>query len=271
MEYIPLEGEVANVIGGQVLTFNGTSPSLSTTTSLVVIIMFMLIGGAAFYRYVMAGVYRLEASESGIRKSNEAFKGATLGILGVFLMFLIFFTFNRDILLSDVGLGVFRNDSVTGSGGGLIGQPPNIPPVDPSAPAPPSGSIQQRIFSAANSYRGASTRNVPFTDNGRKACAYAVNEVLKMAGLSPIGNLSVVVMEGELRKGRGVHIPTNKGGPGDIVIVTGAGNHVGICMSTGCTQVLSNSSSNASFSWVSGPNFEPSYKNLQGRVYRILN
>jgi hypothetical protein len=85
-------------------------------------LFFMAIGGAAFYRYLMAGIYRLEASEGGVRRSNEAFKGATLGILGVFLMFLIFFTFNRDMLLSDVGLDALRTTSPsvkTTSGGTL--------------------------------------------------------------------------------------------------------------------------------------------------------
>jgi hypothetical protein len=81
----------------------------------------MLIGGAAFYRYAMAGIYRLEASENGVRKSNEAFRDATLGLLGVFLMFLIFFTFNRDLLSSDIGLSTLRVPPATGTvGGGTV-------------------------------------------------------------------------------------------------------------------------------------------------------
>lgn len=118
--YAPLEENLTAAVGVTIPTFEGASPTLSTTTSLITIIFFMLIGGAAFYRYVMAGIYRLEASENGVRKSNEAFKGATFGVLGVFLMFLIFFTFNRDILLSDVGLGALRSGGVARSGSAVL-------------------------------------------------------------------------------------------------------------------------------------------------------
>jgi hypothetical protein len=45
----------------------------------------------------------------------------------VFLMFLIFFTFNRDILLSDVGLGALRGGGVVSGGGGQISPTPTGP------------------------------------------------------------------------------------------------------------------------------------------------
>jgi hypothetical protein len=270
MEHSPLEPDFLKAVDIAAPSFSGASPSFASAIALITVILLMLVGGAAFYTYLMAGIHRLEASENGVRKSNEAIRNATYGLLGVFLMFLIFGTFNRDLLVGDVGLGAFRSQGGT-SGGSILNLPQNIPPIDPSTPAPQSGSIQERIFSAATSYRGTSTRNVPQTEGGRKACAYAVNEVLKMAGVAPMGGLSVVNMEAELRKGRGAHIPTSKAVPGDLVIVTGAGNHVGICLSAGCTEVISNSSSNASFSWISGPNFTPSYRGLQGRVYRVTN
>ncbi|MBP6888196.1 MAG: hypothetical protein KBC21_00690 [Candidatus Pacebacteria bacterium] len=109
--YAPLQETILNDLDQTAPSFTGDSPSLSVTTSLIATLFFMLIGGAAFYRYAMAGIYRLEASENGIRRSNEAFKGATLGVLGIFLMFLIFFTFNRDLLLSDVGLSSLEVDA----------------------------------------------------------------------------------------------------------------------------------------------------------------
>lgn len=269
--YAPLETKLLTDVGIEATSFSGVSQTLSPTTSLIVTIFFMLIGGAAFYRYAMAGIYRLEASENGVRKSNEAFKSATLGVLGVFLMFLVFFTFNRDILLSDVGLGSLEVPRAPASTGGVVTTPPQIATVDPSVTAPPSGTIQQKIATAANSFRGTST-NVPGTNNGRSACAYAVNEVLKLAGLSPMGGLSVVNMESALIGGRGKQIPITQAVPGDLVIVTsGSGNHVGVCISNGCSSALSNSSSNAAFSWVSGPDFGPSYKAGVGRIYRVTN
>ncbi len=120
MDYKPLEPKITSSVGLDAVSFSGTSPTLSTATTLITIILFMLIGGAVFYRLLMAGIYRLEASENGVRKSNEAFKGATFGVLGVFLMFLIFFTFNRDILLSDVGLGALRSSEGVRSGGAAV-------------------------------------------------------------------------------------------------------------------------------------------------------
>jgi hypothetical protein len=111
----------------------------------------MLIGGAAFYRYVMAGIYRLEASENGVRKSNEAFKGATFGVLGVFLMFLIFFTFNRDILLSDVGLGALRGGGVVSGGGGVLS---GVPVAPSRSGGSPSCSTKEEVITKLSSTSG---------------------------------------------------------------------------------------------------------------------
>ncbi len=67
----------------------------------------------------------MEASESGIRKSNETFKKTTLGLLGVFALFLIIATLNSQLLTGDVGIsslgvsGVRSGTAVnTGSGSG---------------------------------------------------------------------------------------------------------------------------------------------------------
>lgn len=269
--YAALEDKLLTEVGLQAPSFDGASQTLSPTTSLIATLFFMLIGGAAFYRYTMAGIYRLEASEAGVRKSNEAFKAATYGVLGIFLMFLIFFTFNRDILLSDVGLSALKVPAAPASTGGVTTGPSQTPPLDPNAVVPQSGSIQERIATAANAFKGTST-NVPGTNNGRSACAYAVNEVLKRAGLSPMGGLSVTAMEAALNGGRGQQIPIAQSVAGDLLIVTsGSGNHVGVCISSGCSSVLSNSSSQAAFTWVSGPSFSPSYNAGVGRTYRVNN
>lgn len=131
-----------------------------------------------------------------------------------------------------------------------------------------SGDIQQRICAAATAYRGANTSAGP--SNGVLACAWAVNNVLRNASVGTVDGDSVRTMEGVLRTGRGTRVAQNAAVCGDLVLVTGQRNHVGICMNPGCSQVLSNSSSRKSFSWQSGPTFAPSYNDPNFRIYRIV-
>jgi len=131
---------------------------------------------------------------------------------------------------------------------------------------PAAGTVQAKISSAANSYQGVSTAAGP--SGGSKACAWAVNNNLTNAGVPTLDGDSVPGMEVSLKGGRGTQINQSSAGPGDIVIEAGGG-HVGICQNVGCTQVISNSSSKASFSWVSGPDFAPSYSNGPGRFYHL--
>lgn len=132
-----------------------------------------------------------------------------------------------------------------------------------------AGNIQQRICTAARNYRGTSTAAGP--SGGRLACAWAVNNVLANANVSRVDGDSVRDMESVLRGGRGARIEASAAQCGDIVLVTGASNHVGICLNAGCSQVISNSSSRRSFSWMSGPTFAPSYNNPNYKIYRISN
>lgn len=132
-------------------------------------------------------------------------------------------------------------------------------------------TIPGRICAAASQSQGMSSRNAAGTNGGRLACAWAVNQVLSRAGVRPMGGLSVRAMEGALRSGRGMQIQQNSARCGDIVLVTGSrSNHVGICMNAGCTRVISNSSSRASFNWISGPQF-PGYASTPYRIYRVRN
>ncbi len=110
--YTPLQPDYLTSLGAKPQDLFSATPALGVTTSLVATILFMFIGGAAFYRYGMAGLYRMESSDNGIRKSNEAIRGATLGILGIFIMFLFFFTFNRDMIRSDIGLSILSVGNV---------------------------------------------------------------------------------------------------------------------------------------------------------------
>ena len=125
---------------------------------------------------------------------------------------------------------------------------------------------QGNISQAADAYIGQSTAAGP--GGGNVACAWAVNNVLQAAGVAPVDGNSVAAMENVLRNGRGDLVNQSSAMPGDVVIQAGD-SHVGICQNVGCTQVISNSSSKASFSWVSGPDFSPSYSGGTGRIYRV--
>jgi len=126
------------------------------------------------------------------------------------------------------------------------------------------------IAVAAAAYQGASTSAGP--GGGNVACAWAVDNVLKGAGLSPLANdANVQTMENSLTTGgRGMAITNQSSAqPGDIVI-QGNDGHVGICQNAGCTSVLSNSSSNASFTNVTNVNFNRTDVG-QSRIYRVTS
>jgi hypothetical protein len=80
----------------------------------------------------------------------------------------------------------------------------------------------------------------------------------------------VAGMESALRSGRGTQLDQASTMPGDIAVQAGA-SHVGICLNQGCTRVISNASGPALFSWISGPDFAPSYTGGVGRFYRVNN
>ena len=101
------------------------------------------------------------------------------------------------------------------------------------------------IAAAAAAYQNTNTSGGP--DGGNLACAWAVNNVLKNAGIPPIDGDSVPAMEQALAGGRGTQVQQSGAQAGDIVILGGM-SHVGICYDANCTQVISNSSSNATFS-----------------------
>jgi hypothetical protein len=125
------------------------------------------------------------------------------------------------------------------------------------------------IAAAALAYRGTDTSAGP--DGGNKACAWAVNNVLASAGVAPIDGASVENMETALSSGRGSLVGTDQNTsntqPGDIVIwKSSTFSHVGICVDSGCSQVISNSSGNASFTNVTPVNFNGSWN---ARIYHV--
>jgi hypothetical protein len=160
-----------------------------------------------------------------------------------------------------------------GSGAGNTNTP--VPVVTP----PGAGELQDRVAQEARKAFGTMSTASHSPGGGALACAWAVNQILSRAGVSPINGDSVVSMQNVLNGGRGTRVNQSEAKAGDLVLVTGAqtrtgsnnANHVGICMNNGCSQVMSNSSSRRSFSWPSGPTFAPSYVNGQPVFYRINN
>ncbi|MEO1744308.1 MAG: hypothetical protein AAFR99_21210, partial [Cyanobacteria bacterium J06629_9] len=142
----------------------------------------------------------------------------------------------------------------------------NGQPCTPQA----SGALSQRLFQSMGQMGRFNTAAGP--DGGNLACAWAVNRVLSNAGIQPIGSNPNYVpsVEADLRGGRGTQIGQSQAAPGDIVIASNVG-HIGICLNQGCTQVRSNSSSRAQFTWDSNFNFNGVYGGGQSRVYRLKN
>ena len=96
------------------------------------------------------------------------------------------------------------------------------------------------------------------------ACAWAVNIVLKAAIGHAIGGDAVSGVEAELQGGQGMRVKVGEEKAGDIALIPS--HHIGIVIGKGTT--LSNSSSHASFSWVSDLSFNPSYGGTP-HIYRV--
>ena len=128
--------------------------------------------------------------------------------------------------------------------------------VDPPGPAPGVGDdINAKMFAAAKAFVGHVTRNVPGTDHGNLACAWAVNEVTRIALGKPISSeggkngLSTVGIFDALKARHTKLNSANDAKAGSIIIAPTQGSnhgHVGIVgITTGGvndTQVFSNKS-----------------------------
>ena len=146
-----------------------------------------------------------------------------------------------------------------------------------------NSSINQRIYKAALAFRGTSTANGP--DGGANACAYAVNQVLIKAGLQPLANNSYSVDEcvAALNAGQGTLITNPAQVENGDLFVQGLGNsasgqkHIGIVVGQSSDPssiiLLSNSSSQAAFSWQTSNAALTSYynPNLPTGFYRYRN
>ncbi|MFM5958156.1 MAG: hypothetical protein ACKOQ2_13500, partial [Dolichospermum sp.] len=128
----------------------------------------------------------------------------------------------------------------------------------------------QKIIDSVNELGNFSTKDGP--EKGNKACAFAVNKVIKNAGLNPVGKNPKYVpsVEADLKSGRGEKIKQSEAKAGDLAISSNTG-HIGICLNDGCTKIRSNSSSKAQFKWDSNDNFDGYYGKGNTRFYRLKN
>ncbi len=118
--YTSLEPSFSSALGVSAPTFKtGDALSLFTSTSFLYSLGIMLSVVAAGVMYARAGVWRMEASERGVKRSNEEIKRTTLGLFGVLSLFAIIYTFNADLLTGNVGLAGLKAGPVAGAGGGI--------------------------------------------------------------------------------------------------------------------------------------------------------
>lgn len=125
------------------------------------------------------------------------------------------------------------------------------------------GAKNSTIYKAARDLYGMSSANAPGTNGGRLACVWAVNAVLKRAGVANLWkhSLAVKAAKAALLKA-GYKIAQAEARPGDIALWDGAGGkqHIGIVMANGGASILSNSSSKATFTWTApSGSYEPYY------------
>jgi len=139
----------------------------------------------------------------------------------------------------------------------------NIPDGDPTGDF--SGDANS-LADAASELKGLSSRGGP--DGGRNACVWAVNKVFAKAGIKTPwgGSLYVPTAEQQMIKAGYQQIPEGERKAGDIYITAGQA-HVGIVLKNG--NILSNSSSRASFAWEGPPSQYNNEYGGSGRYYRI--
>lgn len=154
-----------------------------------------------------------------------------------------------------------KNISTTASTQGAPASPPPLPkatsmPAD-CGTAPPGGSMQQRIGDAAKAFVGTITCGLHGAP-GSEACMASVNQILINAGVAPLGPgpFGSNYIPTAVASGRMQPIPQSATVPGDLVVTRSrddSDEHIGVCETYGCTDVLSNASHDCTFGWESGP------------------
>jgi hypothetical protein len=160
--YTSLEPAYSQVLSqtGQAIGFSTSNAvSLFTSTSFLWSAGIMISVVAAGFMYMRAGVIRMQASEAGVKKSNEEIRRVTLGLLGVLSLFVILYTFNKGLLRGDVGLqGLKASPYRSGGGGDFAGGGAtgdfSSATTSSSNPGGASCSDTQSVISALSSQNG---------------------------------------------------------------------------------------------------------------------
>ena len=133
--------------------------------------------------------------------------------------------------------------------------------------APATGSANERILKKAKELKGKIPQcDRAETDYGKNGCAFAVDTVLKSAGVPMFGGsspaLSITSAIDECSSGRkGTLVNASEAKSGDIIIMDNGSTrgHIGICTSDRCSTTLSNSSGRCNWVWESDGCFSESY------------
>jgi hypothetical protein len=133
---------------------------------------------------------------------------------------------------------------------------------------PPSRKASA-LASAASRARGINTRGGP--DGGNNACVYAVNKVLRSAGITPPWGSSNYVPNARAALAAGGGTLLSGPEAGAIAIMRDNGSppypHIGIVQNDG--SIISNSSSRGSFSWVGSAGSYTSYYGRSPEYWRL--
>jgi len=139
------------------------------------------------------------------------------------------------------------------------------PPSPKPSPTATPQSASARILTAALKYVGFITRNIPNTGHGAVACAYMVNRILSDAISRTYGDgysvaSLVQALDADTADVTKLGTDASLAKKGDIVVMDGtdyanalnqavpdAQGHIGICMTDGCTEILSNSTGQRKF------------------------
>jgi len=117
----------------------------------------------------------------------------------------------------------------------------------------PPASYPDKIYNAALSYYKTNTRGLMGAIKFNE-CVAAVQQVLINAGLSVVGNGTLVVHDFKVAAESQGYSETTTPVKGDIVDLSD--DHLGICITDGCSQMLSNASTPGTFSWEDTPSVQ---------------
>jgi len=129
--YLPLEGNLVNSIVGENLSFSTKEvASLFDSFNTIWKLEYTALLGAVIIMIIIGGVVRQGGGVSSIRKSNEIWRHAVLGLLAGIGIYLIAATFNPNLLRGDVDLSAFESKGVGSGTKGVVPFVLKTPPLE---------------------------------------------------------------------------------------------------------------------------------------------